>query len=517
MKIERPLDGENIKEIDIQYGMIASAAVSAEIFVEENELEVQRFNMDELTTEDVEALTASVQAVVSSGSKFTIPMLIPEGLESGDNRSFKEGALSHRDLPLPLLWQIKTGSGHDGSVVVGRIDSIEKLENGLGNAKGVFDVGIFGREAERLVRGGFLRGVSADLDKFEGEKEEEDDDEFSSNKIRSEKISVDKGRVMAATLVAKPAFQECAIMLEDEASLSTDGDEIEDGEYEEEMLDDVDNALAALAASAAPLVPPKKWFRDPKLDGPTPLTVTDDGRVYGHVAAWNVSHIGLPRATKPPRSASQYAYFRTGVLRTDEGDVQVGQLTLSGGHAPLTADAEAAVKHYDDTNSAVADVAAGEDRHGIWVAGALRPEVTPQQVRAFRASSPSGDWRPIGGRLELVAVCAVNVPGFPVARAITAGGQITALVAAGARPIAELRDSDISRLEERVNTLESMELSARREAALKRLSPLLEKKNEELSAMAASAHNRFNEIKEQREAKELADRMEELRKKFNNR
>ena len=185
---------------------------------------------------------------------------------------------------------------------------------------------------------------------------------------------------------------------------------------------------------------------------PTPLTVDDDGRVFGHIAAWHVDHIGLPFGTRPPRSRSNYAYFHTGVCSTAEGThIPVGQLTLAGGHASLELSANEAVKHYDDTASAVADVHAGEDAYGIWVAGGLRPGTTPEQIRALRASAPSGDWRPVQGRLELVAVCQVNVPGFPIARARVASGYVTALVAAGASAIAELRgptvDDRIAKLE----------------------------------------------------------------------
>jgi hypothetical protein len=102
-------------------------------------------------------------------------------------------------------------------------------------------------------------------------------------------------------------------------------------------------------------------------------------------------------------------------------------LTLAGGHASLEASALEAARHYDDTGSAIADVHAGEDQFGIWVAGALRPSASPEQIRALRASAPSGDWRPINGALELVAVCQVNVPGFPIARARVASGQIERL------------------------------------------------------------------------------------------
>lgn len=390
-------------------------------------------------------LIASVRA--PKGASFRIPLLVPEETESGDGRKFKSGSISVRELPIPLLWQIKTGSGHDGSVVVGRIDYLERIEGGMGNAYGVFDTGPYGREAERLVANGFLRGVSVDLDQFEAKEDKkpkkdmaEDD---SAQEFGKDKLTINKARIMAATIVAKPAFQECSISIDegDQEDLVTP----EDGIYEESMEDFAD--LEPVTASGflkadVPMLPPADWFKDPCLTKPTPLTVDEYGRIYGHIAAWNVNHIGLPRATKPPRSRSKYAYFHTGVVRTEDGtDVPVGQLTLAGGHAPLNADAASAAKHYDDTASAVADIHVGEDKYGIWCAGSIRPGLDEMQIRALRASAPSGDWRPINGSLELVAVCQVNVPGFPTARAMVASGKILALVAAGASYMAAMRCS----------------------------------------------------------------------------
>jgi len=111
-------------------------------------------------------MTAGGSMEEEYGSEFYIPLVIPEGVESGDGRVMDKGALSMRELPLPLLWQIQTGEGHNGSVVVGKIVSMERTEDGIGNAKGYFDKGAYGQEAERLVRGGFIRGVSADLDQL---------------------------------------------------------------------------------------------------------------------------------------------------------------------------------------------------------------------------------------------------------------------------------------------------------------------------------------------------------------
>ena len=123
----------------------------------------------------------------------------------------------------------------------------------------------------------------------------------------------------------------------------------------------------------------------------------------------------------------------------DDGgdDINVGQITLVGGHASLEASVADAVAHYDNTDSAMMDVAVGEDRHGIWVAGALRPDVDELRLRKLRASGVSGDWRPINGNLEMVACCAVNVPGFPIPRARVAAGMPVALVAAGSTEVVE--------------------------------------------------------------------------------
>jgi hypothetical protein len=460
----------------------------------------------------MEPIIASIDEV-SEGASFTIPMLIPEETESGDRRIFEDESVTTRMLPMSLLWQVKTGDGHDGSVIVGRIDSIERIEGGLGNAKGVFDVGgVWGREALRLVRGQFLRGVSVDLDQFKGtsinevEKVDEFSDATDANEevIESKKIVVSNARVMAATLVPKPAFEECIIVLDKEPSMFDESDlDVADGLYEEEF-DDLETQYAALAASAAPMIPPRDWFSNPHLSRPTPIEVDDDGRVYGHIATWKTSHIGLAKDTRPPRSSSKYAYFRTGVVRTDDGtDVPVGQITLAGGHASMQASAKDAVKHYDDTASAIVDVTAGEDAHGIWVAGALRPDATPLQVRALRASAPSGDWRPINGKLELVAVCQVNVPGFPTARAMVAGGQITALVAAGASDLAELRESKLSTLEKRLDAIEQAELAAQ---VAEEIAFMREANAENIKAMAASAAKIREEI--------FADTVNDLRSVF---
>jgi len=195
----------------------------------------------------------------------------------------------------------------------------------------------------------------------------------------------------------------------------------------------------SMTAAGALELPPIEWFRDPGLDRPTiPPVVTDDGRVYGHVAAWESRHIGYPNShVSPPRSRTDYAHFHTAGVRVigDDGEavtIPVGHIALDTGHAGLDADYRSAAAHYDNTGSLVADVCAGEDEHGIWIAGAVVPGIDEIKLHKLRSCGLSGDWRRIGSGLEMVAAISVPTPGFAVPRARVASGQPLALVAAGA-------------------------------------------------------------------------------------
>lgn len=197
--------------------------------------------------------------------------------------------------------------------------------------------------------------------------------------------------------------------------------------------DAAETASATITAAAAPELPPSEWFENPGFRMYTPLTITSEGRVMGHMAAWGTCHTGYTnRCVTPPVNASGYAYFLLGELVTDAGLVAVGSLTVDTGHADGDMAAIPAMSHYDNTGAAVAYVTVGEDEHGIWFSGTLKPDATDEQIRALRTSKLSGDWRPIGRGLELVAALGVNVPGFPVPRAVVAAGKTTALFAAGA-------------------------------------------------------------------------------------
>lgn len=186
--------------------------------------------------------------------------------------------------------------------------------------------------------------------------------------------------------------------------------------------------------------PHASMFIDPQLGKPTPLVVTDDGRVYGHLATWKQCHMGVGnKCVIAPRSNANYKWFKTGSVLTHEGStLRIGKITIGTGHADKRFGIIPATEHYDDTGTCVAVVNAGEDRFGVWVAGALVAGVTEDRIAELRRSPLSGDWRRVDGNLELVAALAVNNPGFPVLD--EDGDGAYSLVAAGV--VSELGGQD---------------------------------------------------------------------------
>lgn len=378
-----------------------------------------------------------------------------EGEMTGDGRLIEDGALRWDALPIPLRVAFKDVGGHDGAEVCGRIETVERREGGDIFATGTFDLGsAVGAEAFRQVSEQMSNGVSIDTDDVtfrimakadmpeadiadSGNAPDDETDPEGRVKVAAMSSSdeltvIESARLRAATLVAVPAFATARVYAAGQAPAKT----VEKAEPKETVeASAAPQSRDSLTAAAIPTAPPEAWFKDPALTGPTALVVEDDGRVYGHIAAWGTCHIGqIGKCVEPPTSPSNYAYFRTGALRTAEGtSVAVGHLTMGTGHAGPRDSANAAAEHYDNTGTVFADVAAGEDAYGIWVAGSLRPGITAEQVRVARSAPISGDWRTIRGSLELVGALAVNVPGFPVPRpqGLLASGEVKSLQASG--------------------------------------------------------------------------------------
>lgn len=384
-------------------------------------------------------------------------VLAVEDTPTGDGRMMQAGSLRWEGLPLPLRWVREDEGEHRGAIVVGRILEIWRDGSEI-RARGDFDAGSDdGREAARQVAEMLTRGVSVDLDDVDMEirlagdvldemeqpiPDDPDEDMADEDRTRDadgrvtvmefksdDELSVfTDARIRAATIVATPAFVEAQLTMakHDDETAAVDEDQADDTAPDAEDDDE-------LVAGSAPTAPPAAWFADPKLSGPTPVTISTDGRIFGHVATWGTCHTAYAHeCVTPPASRSAYAYFRTGAVRTDDGQtVATGRITLDTNHAGRRLGAADTSAHYEHTGRAGADVAAGEDAYGIWIAGAVRPGLSDDEIRTLAASPLSGDWRRIGGALELVHVLAVNSPGFPVPRALVAGGSVQTLQASG--------------------------------------------------------------------------------------
>lgn len=356
--------------------------------------------------------------------------LAPIGKPTGDGRIFATDiALECREFPLPLMWQKSTDLGHDKSVIVGRIDAAE-VKGDLLEASGEWFDSPEADEAATLLEEEVIR-PSVDLCDVEWSIVDSDGNEIPEDALmdaweKGEQIDAlectTAATLMGATMVAKPAFAE--------AKIQFTGDTVDTEE---------DGEAALLAAAGTPWQGQAEFFQNPNFKMVTPLTVTKEGRVFGHMAAWDTCHFGIGttgKCVKPPHSNTDYAYFHVSEIDTDKGRLPVGRLTIGGGHASGRASMAAAAEHYDNVGASWAYVRAGEDEFGIWVSGQIHPSATPEQIREGSGTPLSGDWRKTAGNLELVAALGVVSGGFPIPRGASDDrGSEVSLVAANVVPL----------------------------------------------------------------------------------
>lgn len=406
--------------------------------------------------------------------------LVPEGQQTGDGRIIQPGALTW-DVPMPLAW-MAGGTQHvdmaSEAPVIGIVDTIERQDDGWIVGSGWLDDATdAGAEMVRSLEAGTAShgnkmGVSVDMDDMAIEMLGPASDELSDSEesvVASHRLltftgvthiptparllealsaaagdpvpddvevmfadsqdemimSVTRARLRGLTAVATPAFADAYLMLDD-------------------TVDPVDNE--PVAASAADLVPtptrpPASWFTQPAFDGPTLMTIRDDGQIFGHLAVWDTCHTAYQRCVTPPHSRSYETFMSTGAITCADGTrARTGGLVWGIPHADRTATLLEAFAHYEVPEYGFADVCVGEDLWGIWFAGSLRPHITEADVRMLGGLSISGDWRPRDGSYEFIAGLAVNVPGFPIVDGIAASAtevrfdtdmNVLALVAAG--------------------------------------------------------------------------------------
>ncbi len=391
-----------------------------------------------------------------------------EGTQSGDGRVLVAGSLEWADLPLPLAW-LRDGDQHVSLTEVGPqigvIETISRDGNAIPGAGIIDDGNPDGAEVIRRMDAGTAPlgnrfPISIDPDNWEVE-------------IVATEAGDDEGIILLACAGRGPLNTRNLREVVRDALLAAAGDPDpgEDGGPDGVVLfeDTVDAILerytrlrirgatlcsvaafdgawieleAADAPAAGPVVaaapalsipahPPAEWFSLPEptagddrlveqIDGgwAVPLTITDDGQVFGHIARRGQSHRGyVGRHVPPPTSATAYREFHVGSVVCDDGSlVSVGAMVVGCDHAPESMRLLEARDFYAHSGMGWSDGRITDGEFGPWYCGALRPGLTADDVRVLRALAPSGDWRPQGGGLELCSVLAVNVPGFPIAR-----------------------------------------------------------------------------------------------------
>jgi hypothetical protein len=419
------------------------------------------------TREDAEAQIAALNASESEDDadaaampttmRNTVPwsgVLVVEGVPTGDGRQFAAGSLTWpalgetASLEIPLGWMYERAHGGmatDKVVNVGRIDTITRSGNEL-LGTGVLNLDTeWGRRAAEQMGTrddpGFLAGVSIDADDpadprglnveyvFPDSCALEESPDKDDELLPPDELAADgelacmipemeiyhSGRIRAATLVDIPAYVEARLYL--------------DRPVPEGTPVDADAVAMPLVASsftmAIPDLPPAEWFDEPR-DEPEigAITVTDEGRFFGYLAPKNVAHRGIrDKRVTVPMGNVDYGMWMNRVTIADDGHggfarVATGPITMDCGHASASPRVVGAARreHYDNSCSIVATVRVGENSRGVWIAGAVLPDVTPEQIRRMMACQLSGDWGPHRekpGKRELAGALLVPVPGFP--------------------------------------------------------------------------------------------------------
>ncbi|UVT31441.1 capsid maturation protease [Mycobacterium phage Sejanus] len=405
-EIERRREAGNVRARDDEDGIgrVASGGWTAP---SEQEYSMGKTATATLASEDEETfLTFSDALFAVTGTPTSDGRMLAADIE-----------LTMRETPLPLQWCEEMEGGHFGSVTVGVIESIT-YSNGEVRASGYMLNNENALKAIDLVSHG-VNNPSVDLANVEWVATDEKGNvvtEETYEEGMAVYMTVTKAELTATTIVAIPAFGQTRIALNAEREVRAKA------------------LVASAAAKFTPRVYDAALFSDPKLTGPTPLSIDQEtGRIFGHVACWSERHrsVGLGDIT-PPRSPSGYEHFHSSppVHLSDGTKLPVGRLTVGIGHAPTSGVSnDEAQAHYDNVEACFALVRAGEDAYGVWVSGVPAPWATPEKIEMGLAAPLSGDWRPYGGQLDLVAVLAVNTPGFLCRGATDSYGKPLAMVA----------------------------------------------------------------------------------------
>jgi 2'-5' RNA ligase len=398
-------------------------------------------------------------------------LLVTEGEPTDDGRIIKPGALRFRDPPLPFTFTL-IDSGHADARLGGVLTAVTRDGDAI-MGEGIYADNEDGYELKAAVDQGLLTWVSIDVG--------DDTVDIGLDADGTETMVLLDGLLMGACALPFAAQNTTWIrsVPGSEAPMSPDGPggpsmlplpallasagkvtlrSVPTDDWQYESL----TASATVCACAgqdegserfgAPLYPEDDWFSVPPPEDLTPLTVLASGQAYFH-ASGNTCHIAIPgtciKANDPMMDRDFSAFHKgldglsRGILTASGEQIQVGQVTLYGGHADVALSADAARRHYDETRSAILDVRAVWDSRNetLWCCGALRYRATKAEVQELRATGHvSIDYRLLlpdgspglpgqrGAKLRLIALPVIPVGGLPPIKAFAASGNLVSVI-----------------------------------------------------------------------------------------
>jgi hypothetical protein len=374
-------------------------------------------------------------------------MVLPLGVPARDGVSMAAPDIKFVDtkLPLALKWQKTDEQGHAGGYTVASITKLEARDDQLW-ATGYFLDSDVAKEAMEQITAG-VTAPSVEIVVRESTASDKEGNTITEDRVKKMAAAGEKMvtkwnsvELVGVTLVSVPNFRETHVLLGEEKA----------------SLDAEDTAIAASVIQMNTDAFPVEAFTIPEYDELTPIHVTEQGFVVGHLASWDVCHVGVKAATgqcrTAPRSQSGYAEFHQSNVVTEDGEhLRVGRLTVGGGHGPAGRGMRAAVQHYDDVATTWAYARAINGVHGIWVSGVINPRADEGMIREGMSAPHSGHWEKVAGGLELIAAHAVNTPGFPIMKQINDKTGPVGLVASAFAP-----RIDVQELEEAVGLVASI-------------------------------------------------------------
>lgn len=376
------------------------------------------------------------------------------------NRLFGE-AVPRREFPMPLWWEDSSAHGEGEFALIGRLDEFHPEGLAL-LATGSVDNTL---DAAQRAMAGLANGANAISVDYSFEEptvvECTEWDPDNPEWCLRQRLYAPKIAIGGATLCGLGAFAQARISLDGFPTVDAQAappavepppcDDCEDGESEITVIVAGNSggavqrgalqgdfgaraATTIRAVTAALALPtyPARFFAEPAgLTTDHPLTVTDDGRIFGAYPT-TVCHRGLPGDCQTAPTDPDFGEFLLTPITLDDGTrVMAGPLTFRGdAHVAHPSLSIAAVRAaYDNTASVAGLITMGHGDGYDWYSGVLRPDLTEDELWEIAACAQvSGHWQPVGNRSRLAAMHVVPTPGFPARSRALAASAAPALI-----------------------------------------------------------------------------------------